>query len=113
MRNESIRLKERGIDIVVVLSHCGLKTDYEIARNGGSYIDVIVGGHSHSFLYTGSHPPGPDKREDEYPVVITQSDGRKVIANHFWHTNFVENNLFPFQRFSLCRRPLTQNTLAI
>lgn len=78
VRNESIRLKELGIDIVIVLSHCGLSTDYEIAANGGPHIDVIVGGHSHSFLYTGSHPPGPDTPEDKYPVVITQPDGRKV-----------------------------------
>lgn len=78
VRNESLRLKELGVDIVIVLSHCGLNIDYEIAANGGPHIDVIVGGHSHSFLYTGSHPSGPDTPEDQYPVVIAQSDGRKV-----------------------------------
>lgn len=81
VRNESLRLKELNIDIVIVLSHCGLETDYEMAANGGPYIDVIVGAHTHSFLYTGSHPPGPDTPVDEYPIVITQSDGRKVSEN--------------------------------
>lgn len=80
VRNESLRLKERGVDIVIVLSHCGLDVDYAIAADGGPHIDVIVGGHTHSFLFTGTHPPGPDTPVDEYPVVTTQSDGHKVCS---------------------------------
>lgn len=81
VRNESLRLKKTGVDIIIILSHCGLDIDYEIAANGGPYIDVIVGAHTHSFLYTGSHAPGPDTPVAEYPVVITQTDGRKVWKN--------------------------------
>jgi 5'-nucleotidase len=51
VKEEAERLKALGIDIVVVLTHCGLDRDREIARMAGPNIDVIVGGHSHSFLF--------------------------------------------------------------
>ncbi|MFN4219496.1 MAG: bifunctional metallophosphatase/5'-nucleotidase [bacterium] len=37
-------------DLVVVLSHCGVKEDQRIANNV-DYIDLIVGGHSHTELF--------------------------------------------------------------
>lgn len=58
VRIEAKKLKDRGIDIIIVLSHCGLDVDYEIARNAGDHVDVIVGGHTHTFMYTGDNPPG-------------------------------------------------------
>lgn len=79
MRKEAAKLKRQGVDIIIVLSHCGLEVDYEIAKYAGPDIDVIVGGHSHYFLYTGPNAPGPDKVIDDYPVVVTQSDGHKVL----------------------------------
>ncbi len=39
-------------DVVILLSHCGLRTDKEIAENTPG-IDLIVGGHTHSILPTG------------------------------------------------------------
>lgn len=62
-----------------MLSHCGLDLDYRIAREAGDYVDVIVGGHSHSFMYTGPNPPGVDVPEDEYPAVIVPDNGNKVL----------------------------------
>lgn len=52
IRKESKLLKDQGVDIIIVLSHCGLLEDYKIAREAAPYVDVIVGGHSHSFMYT-------------------------------------------------------------
>lgn len=47
------RLKEEGCDIVICLSHLGFSSkglcDIELANNT-SYIDVIIGGHSHTYL---------------------------------------------------------------
>ncbi|CAO1441184.1 unnamed protein product [Diamesa serratosioi] len=80
VKKEADRLKaEDNVDIVVVLSHCGLVIDRRMAREGGSNIDVIVGGHSHSLLYTGSVVPGPDTPADTYPIVTNQPDGHKVL----------------------------------
>jgi 5'-nucleotidase len=52
VNDEARRLKAKGVDIIVVLSHCGLDVDRRMAAEC-PLIDVIVGGHSHSFLYTG------------------------------------------------------------
>lgn len=83
VRKEAAKLKSQGVDIIIVLSHCGFDVDKIIAEKGGPDISVIVGGHSHTFLYTGPNPPGPDKPEGEYPTVINNPAGHKVINTFF------------------------------
>jgi 5'-nucleotidase len=78
VRAEVDKLVAQGIKIIIVLSHCGLAIDREIAMNGGQ-IDLIVGGHSHSFLFSGSTPPGPDTPVSEYPTIVKQSNNREVL----------------------------------
>lgn len=78
VREEVDRLTAEGINIIIVLSHCGLDTDREIAKFGGP-IDIIVGGHSHSFLFSGDNPPGPDRAVDSYPTVEKQENGHEVL----------------------------------
>lgn len=83
VRAEAGILKAQGVNIIIVLSHCGIDVDYEIARNAGPDVDVIVGGHSHTFMFTGSNPPSTDIPRDEYPAVVTQADGNKVREKKF------------------------------
>lgn len=79
VKKEADRLKaEDKVDIIVVLSHCGLVIDREMALLGGTNIDVIVGGHSHTFLYNGTDP-GPDKASDTYPILVQQTPNHKVL----------------------------------
>lgn len=69
------------VHIIIVLSHCGFEIDKKIAKYGGPLIDVIVGGHSHTFLYnTSDNTTPPEKPQDTYPVVVTQDDGHKVLV---------------------------------
>lgn len=80
VKAESERLRDQeGVDIIVVLSHCGLVIDREMAMQAGSAIDVIVGGHSHTLLYKGTPVPGPDTPPDTYPIVYEQGNGHKVL----------------------------------
>lgn len=80
VRLEAARLKaEEGVNIVVVLSHCGLDRDREIARDGGPDIDIIVGGHSHSFLFSGTDFPSLDRPAASYPAIVTQAGGHQVL----------------------------------
>ncbi len=79
VREEARKLKEQGVNIIVVLSHCGLDVDRVIAKNGGPDIDIIVGGHSHTFLFSGPNPPGTDIPQGGYPVIEKQADGREVL----------------------------------
>lgn len=52
LRREVGRLQEEGIDIIIALGHSGIDKDLEIARSVPG-IDVVVGGHSNTFLYSG------------------------------------------------------------
>ncbi|XP_012261030.2 apyrase-like isoform X1 [Athalia rosae] len=78
---EASILKNNGIDIIIVLSHCGLDIDRIIAARCPN-VDLIVGGHSHVLLYSGT-PPSTDIPVDTYPVVVRQEDSdRKVLIVH-------------------------------
>uniref|UniRef100_A0A182TQC9 Apyrase n=1 Tax=Anopheles melas TaxID=34690 RepID=A0A182TQC9_9DIPT len=79
VRLEADRLAAEGVDIVVVLSHCGLDVDHIIAANAGPNVDIIVGGHSHSFLYSGQNDKIPMTPASEYPTVVNQPDGHRVL----------------------------------
>lgn len=80
MRREADKLNKEGVNIIMILSHCGIDTDFKIAREAGSKVDVIVGGHSHSFMYgPDENPPGPDKPEYNYPAVVKHNDGHNVL----------------------------------
>lgn len=97
---EADRLKnDEGVDIIIVLSHCGLDEDRLIAADGGKNVDIIVGGHSHSLLYTGA-APGPDKPEDVYPVIVQQSDShhKVLIVQASAYTKFVGDLLVHFDK---------------
>lgn len=78
VRNEATKLRKKGVNIIIVLSHCGLERDREIAREAGDFVDVIVGGHSHDFLYTSMDDtsPGPDTPVGTYPIIITPNSGK-------------------------------------
>ena len=54
VRSEVNSLRSSGIHLTIVLSHCGYEMDLQIAAEVDG-IDMIVGGHSHSFLYTGRY----------------------------------------------------------
>lgn len=87
VRNESSKLRQMGVNIIIVLSHCGLDRDKIIALECGDYVDVIVGGHSHSFLYTFDNKLPPTVRDvpvAPYPLVLTPKSGRnrKVLIVH-------------------------------
>ncbi|XP_065365256.1 apyrase isoform X3 [Calliphora vicina] len=76
---EAEKLKSQGANIIIVISHCGYAVDKEIAEHAGSEIDVIVGSHSHTFLYTGDNPPGPDTPGGDYPTQVTHATGHRVL----------------------------------
>ncbi len=65
-------LTEQGVNIIIALTHVGLPTDIRIAE-AVTGIDVIVGGHSHTYLSSSD----PD-RAGAYPTVITNPDGAFV-----------------------------------
>ena len=77
VNEEASRLKSQGVGVIIVLSHCGLDVDRIMAAKC-PLIDVIVGGHSHTFLYSGA-PPFVDTPEDVYPVVVAQENTNRTV----------------------------------
>lgn len=52
VRAEAQRLKKEGVDILIALGHAGFATDKKVAEEIDE-LDVIVGGHTNTFLYNG------------------------------------------------------------
>ncbi len=65
-------LTEMGVDIIIALNHVGLPADMRIAE-AVTGIDVIVGGHSHTYLSASD----PD-RAGAYPTFVTNPEGTLV-----------------------------------
>ncbi|XP_013420463.1 5'-nucleotidase-like [Lingula anatina] len=82
------RLTSQGINKIIVLGHSGFSVDKKIAEQV-SEVDIIVGGHTNTFLYTGT-PPDKEIPEGEYPTVITQASGGKVLlVSDFWMAKYL------------------------
>ena len=65
-------LTQQGVGIIIALTHVGLPDDIRIAQ-AVSGIDVIVGGHSHTYL--SASDPG---RAGPYPLWISNPEGAMV-----------------------------------
>ncbi|MDY7076085.1 MAG: bifunctional metallophosphatase/5'-nucleotidase [Chloroflexota bacterium] len=66
-------LTTQGIDKIIALTHLGYDEDLVLAA-AVTGVDVIVGGHSHTYLYT-----PPDDAAGPYPTVINAPDGNPVL----------------------------------
>ncbi|KAK3849661.1 hypothetical protein Pcinc_043592 [Petrolisthes cinctipes] len=77
VREEAQRLKqEEGVNIIIAVGHAGYTKDKTIAEMVEE-VDVVVGGHTNTFLYNGEDP-STEVSVDSYPTVITQHTGKKV-----------------------------------
>ncbi|XP_028411615.1 5'-nucleotidase-like [Dendronephthya gigantea] len=61
-------LISKGINKIIAVGHAGFQYDKEVAKKVVG-VDVVVGGHSNTFLYTGN-PPSDDKCQGPYPFVV-------------------------------------------
>lgn len=52
LKKETKKLRANGVNIIIGLGHSGIEMDKKVARQVED-IDLIVGGHSHTFLYSG------------------------------------------------------------
>ncbi|KAK3608407.1 hypothetical protein CHS0354_035407 [Potamilus streckersoni] len=76
IRDEADRLTSQGVQILIALGHAGYASEQDIAKAIPN-LDIVVGGHSHTFLYSGPQPSW-EPIEGPYPTVVVQEDGRKV-----------------------------------
>ena len=65
-------LEAQGVKHIIALTHIGLPEDRKLARSVDG-VDIIVGGHSHSYL-------GPDSEEGSYPIIERSPSGQPVLV---------------------------------
>ncbi|XP_075559266.1 protein 5NUC-like isoform X2 [Dermacentor variabilis] len=82
INNETNRLKRSGVNIFILISHVGFDVDQILAQQCPD-LDLIVGGHTNTFLYTGT-PTEKDQPEGAYPYVHNRTgSGRCLIVQDY------------------------------
>eukprot|EP00062_Callorhinchus_milii_P009720 gi/632953828/ref/XP_007892636.1/ PREDICTED: 5'-nucleotidase [Callorhinchus milii] len=76
LQREVDKLKTLKIKYIIALGHSGFETDKRIAKEVKG-VDIVVGGHTNTFLYTGT-PPSNDVPAGKYPYMIKSNDGQNV-----------------------------------
>ncbi|AWP20469.1 putative 5'-nucleotidase-like isoform 2 [Scophthalmus maximus] len=70
------KLQTLGVNKIIALGHSGFTMDREIAKKVRG-VDVVIGGHTNTFLYTGT-PPSSEVPAGPYPFMVDSDDGRQV-----------------------------------
>ncbi|XP_053617425.1 apyrase-like [Plodia interpunctella] len=99
-RKEAKLLTDEGVDIIIVLSHCGLDVDRKIANEVGENIDIIVGGHTHSLLWNGD-PPSGENISGPYPIIeksFKNPNHNVVIVTASAFTKYLGNTTVYFDK---------------
>ncbi|PVU96246.1 hypothetical protein BB561_001303 [Smittium simulii] len=81
--NQAIQdLKSQGINKIILLSHMGYNKDKDLAAKINSGVSVVVGGHSHSFLYSGKDKSqiGDNEIEGKYPTIVNNKNWTTLIV---------------------------------
>lgn len=87
---EAERLHNNGVKIILGLGHSGYDKDLEIAEKV-PHIDAVIGGHTHSFLYSGERKnPSNNIIEGDYPTIVTKSNGKKAaVVQAYAYTKYL------------------------
>lgn len=95
---ESFLKNEKNCDLIVCLSHLGIRDDNQIANDTilaaeTHYTDLIIGGHTHTYL--------------EEPLFLKNKLGRQVIVNQAWWGGLVVGRFdFIFERSRKIRKEI-------
>ncbi|XP_049876221.1 uncharacterized protein LOC126373907 [Pectinophora gossypiella] len=87
IQEEVYNLQNDGVNILIALGHSGYDKDQQIAREVEG-IDLVIGGHTHSFLWNGS-VPDTEESQGPYPTYVTQDSGRIVpVVQAYAYTKY-------------------------
>uniref|UniRef100_V5H262 5'-nucleotidase n=1 Tax=Ixodes ricinus TaxID=34613 RepID=V5H262_IXORI len=97
IKEEVQKLKDQGVDFFVVISHVGFEMDKKIAAQVEE-IDLVVGGHTNTFLYTGKSPRPEDRVEGEYPTIVTRDSGKALVVQDYWAGKYLGHLQLEFDK---------------
>ncbi|XP_077553007.1 protein 5NUC-like [Haemaphysalis longicornis] len=88
-KREIEELKKKDVNIIIAITHSGYPRDKEIV-NEVTDIDLLVGGHTNTFLYHGTGYPKENTVEGDYPTVVKRSDGSVgLVVQDYWFGKFL------------------------
>ncbi|KAH6940415.1 hypothetical protein HPB50_027565 [Hyalomma asiaticum] len=79
IRKEARNLTASGVNIIVAITHIGYPREKQIAAEVED-VDIVVGGHTNTFLYHG-----------DYPTVVNKTNGTgfALVVQDFWFGKFL------------------------
>lgn len=88
INREAELLAAQGVNIIIAVGHSGYQMDMTIAAQV-ELVDVVVGGHTNSFLWNGEQPD-TERIDGPYPTVVTQSSGKQVpVVQAYAYTKYL------------------------
>ncbi|XP_055386861.1 protein 5NUC-like [Condylostylus longicornis] len=89
INKEAENLRNEGVNIIIALGHSGIQVDKQIAKHCPE-VDIVVGAHTHTFLYKGNQPDS-DRPFDTYPIVVKQhGTGKRVpVVQAYAYTKYL------------------------
>uniref|UniRef100_A0A131YLM7 5'-Nucleotidase n=1 Tax=Rhipicephalus appendiculatus TaxID=34631 RepID=A0A131YLM7_RHIAP len=89
IRREAEILENKGVKVIVAITHSGYPRDIEILRQV-KQLDLLVGGHTNTFLYHGQGYPKENTPEGDYPTVVNRTDGSVgLVVQDYWFGKFL------------------------
>ncbi|XP_075747625.1 snake venom 5'-nucleotidase isoform X2 [Rhipicephalus microplus] len=90
IREEAKNLTNHGVKVIIAITHIGYPREMEIAAKVDE-VDIVVGGHTNTFLYHGEDPPGGEKIEGDYPTVVnkTSGNGQALVVQDYWFGKYL------------------------
>ena len=73
--------------IVIAVGHSGFDVDKKIAENVDG-IDLVIGGHSNTFLYNGK-PPSNEKSDGNYPHIVKRGQQEVPVVSAFKYSKYL------------------------
>lgn len=88
INREAELLAAQGVNIIIAVGHSGYQMDMTIAAQV-ELVDVVVGGHTNTFLWNGEQPD-TERIDGPYPTVVTQSSGKQVpVVQAYAYTKYL------------------------
>ncbi|XP_070387994.1 snake venom 5'-nucleotidase-like isoform X2 [Dermacentor albipictus] len=89
IKREAENLEKKGVKVIVAITHSGYPRDIEIVEQV-KQLDLLVGGHTNTFLYHGEGFPKENVREGDYPTIVNRTDGsRGLVVQDYWFGKFL------------------------
>ncbi|XP_075537229.1 protein 5NUC-like [Dermacentor variabilis] len=89
IKREAEKLEKNGVKVFVAITHSGYPRDIEIVKQV-KQLDLLVGGHTNTFLYHGEGFPKENVPEGDYPTIVNRSDGsRGLVVQDYWFGKFL------------------------